>query len=90
MNTLLEMRDRHPAGKASIHHLENIQLLVRHLAHEAGLRDAGSFAQSFQILMEGSIVSAATRDFDAAHRAKAMARSLIDEYRPRTSAAAST
>jgi AcrR family transcriptional regulator len=80
INTLLEMRARHPAGKASIHHLDNIRSLVRHLAEEAGLPDADSFAQSFQILMEGSIVSAARGDFDAAHRATAMARSLIDQH----------
>ena len=80
INTLLEMRARHPAGKASIHHLDNVRSLVRHLAEEAGLPDTDSFAQSFQILMEGSIVSAARGDFDAAHRARAMARSLIDQH----------
>jgi hypothetical protein len=31
--------------------------------------------------MKGSIVSAAEGDLDAAHRAKAMARRLIDEHR---------
>jgi AcrR family transcriptional regulator len=81
INTLLEMRARHPAGKASIHHLENIRSLVRRLADEAGVPDADSFAESFQILMQGSIVSAARGDFDAAHRARAMARSLLHQYR---------
>jgi AcrR family transcriptional regulator len=87
INTLLEMRARHPAGKASIHHLENIQSLVRRLAEEAGLPHTDSFARSFHILMEGSIVSAAAGDFDAAHRARAIARSLIDQYRRQDSAA---
>jgi AcrR family transcriptional regulator len=81
INTLLEMRARHPAGKASIHHLENIRSLVQRLAEEAGLPDADSFSRSFQILMEGTIVSAAAGDFDGAHRARVMARSLIDQYR---------
>jgi AcrR family transcriptional regulator len=81
INTLLEMRARHPAGKASIGHLDNIQSLVRRLAKEAGLPDSVSFARSFLILMEGSIVSAAAGDLDAAHRARVMARSLIDQYR---------
>jgi AcrR family transcriptional regulator len=82
INTLLEMRADHPAGKASIRHLQNIQSLVKRLADEAGLRDTDRFAPSFQVLMKGSIVSAAEGDFDAARQAKAMARSLIDEYRP--------
>jgi AcrR family transcriptional regulator len=82
INTLLEMRAEHPAGKASIRHLQNIQSLVKRLADEAGLRDTDLFARSFHVLMKGSIVSAAEGDFDAAHQAKAMARSLIDEYRP--------
>jgi AcrR family transcriptional regulator len=86
INTLLEMRARHPAGQASIHHLENIRSLVRHLAEDAGLRDADSFARSFQILMEGSIVSAAAGDFDAARRARAIARSLIDQHRSQENA----
>jgi AcrR family transcriptional regulator len=83
INTLLEMRARHPAGEASIQHLENVRSLVRRLAEEAGLPDTDSFARSFQILMEGSIVSATAGDFDAAHRARVMARSLIDQYRGR-------
>jgi AcrR family transcriptional regulator len=84
INTLLEMRSRHPAGKASIHHLENVRSVVRRLAEEAGLSDTDAFARSFQILMEGSIVSATAGDFDAAHRARVMARSLIDQYRARS------
>jgi AcrR family transcriptional regulator len=81
INTLLEMGPEHPAGKACLHHLENIRLIVRHLAEEAGLRDADSFSRSCQILMKGSIVSAAEGDAEAARRAKAMARSLIDQHR---------
>jgi AcrR family transcriptional regulator len=90
INTLLEMRARHPTGKASIHHLENVRSLVRRLAEEAGLPDTDSFARSFQILMEGSIVSATAGDFDAAHRATLMARSLIDQYREHESVSLET
>jgi AcrR family transcriptional regulator len=89
INTLLEMRAQHPAGKASIHHLENIRSLVRGLAEEADVPDTDSFARSFHILMKGSIVAAAEGDFDAAHRARDMARSLIDRYRKQESAGAS-
>src|SRR4030081_474439 len=68
INTLLEMRAGHPAGRASIHHLENIRSLVRTLAEEADLPDTDSFARSFHILMEGSIVSAEGGAVDGAHR----------------------
>jgi AcrR family transcriptional regulator len=87
INTLLEMRAGHPAGKASIYHLENIRSLVRRMAENAAMPDADSFARSFHILMKGSIVSAAAGDLDAAHRASAMARSLIDQHRKQEYAA---
>jgi AcrR family transcriptional regulator len=80
-NALLEMGAEHPAGRASVRHVENIRSIVRQLADEAELRDTDSFARSWHILMKGSIVAAAEGDLDAAQRAKAMARSLIDRHR---------
>ena len=81
INVLLEMGPAHPAGSASIRHLENIRSVVSGLAEEAGLRDPATFARSWHILMKGSIVQAAEGDADAAKRAQAMARLLLDEYR---------
>jgi AcrR family transcriptional regulator len=81
INVMLELGPRHPAGVASVRHLENIRSIVRGLAEEAGLRDPGDFAHSWHILMKGSIVAAAEGDADAARRAQSMARGLIDEYR---------
>ena len=81
INTLLEMRVEHPAGKAAIHHLANIRVFLGRLAGEAGLQDPKSFAQAFHILMQGSIVSAAQGNRDAAQPAKEMARTLIDRHR---------
>ena len=81
INVLLEMGPQHPAGMASMRHLENIRSVVRDLAKEAGLRDPTSFAHSWHILMKGSIVAAAEGDAEAARRAASMARLLIDEYR---------
>ena len=81
INVLLEMGGEHPAGGASVRHLENIRSIVCRLAQEAGLRDPASFARSFHILMKGSIVSAAEGDADAAKRARSIARLLIEEYR---------
>jgi AcrR family transcriptional regulator len=80
INVLLEMGAPHPAGEASVRHLENVRVIVRRLADEAGIRDSDSFARSWHILMKGSIVSAAEGDTEAAGRSKRMARLLIDEY----------
>jgi AcrR family transcriptional regulator len=81
IKVLLELGPDHPAGGASVRHLEQMRAIVRRLAEEAGLRDTDSFARSWHILMEGSIISAAEGDVEAAQRGQAMARLLIDEYR---------
>jgi AcrR family transcriptional regulator len=82
VNVLLETADReHRVGAASAAHLENIRSIVRTLAAEAGVRDPEAFALSWHILMKGSIVQAAEGDRQAAERAKAMARLLLDEHR---------
>jgi AcrR family transcriptional regulator len=79
-NALLEFGADHPAGRASVRHVENIRSTVRRLAEEAGLRDTDTFARSWHILMKGSIIAAAEGDLDAAQRAKAMGRSLIEDH----------
>ena len=82
VNVLLETADlAHPIGAASALHLENIRGVLRALAAEAGLRDVDEFALSFHILMKGSIVQAGEGDPEAAKRAQAMARLLIEQYR---------
>ena len=81
INVMLEMGARHPAGQASVNHLENIRSIVRRLADEAKLRDPEAFAHSWHILMKGSIVAAAEGDVEAAQRAKSIARLLLDYHR---------
>ena len=81
MRVLLELGPGHPAGGASVWHLEQIRSIVRRLAEEAGLHDTDSFARSWHILMEGSIVVATEGDTRAAQRGKSMARLLIDQHR---------
>jgi AcrR family transcriptional regulator len=80
-NALVEMGAEHPAGRASLRHVEHIRSIVRQLADEAELHDTDAFARCWQILMKGSIIAAAEGDPGAAQRAKAMARSLIDRHR---------
>ena len=81
IKVLLELGPKHPAGGASVRHLEQLRAIASHLAEEAGLRDTETFAHSWHILMQGSIVVAAEGDVEAARRGKAMARLLIDQYR---------
>jgi AcrR family transcriptional regulator len=83
INVLLEFggRDHHALARASALYLENVRTIVRTLAEEAGLRDPASFALSWHILMKGSIVQGAEGDLEAAKRAQAMARLLIDQHR---------
>jgi AcrR family transcriptional regulator len=82
VNVLLETADReHPVGRASAGHLATIRDVLRSIAEEAGLRDPEAFAHSWHILMKGSIVAAGEGDVDAARRAKAMGRALIEQYR---------
>jgi AcrR family transcriptional regulator len=81
IKVLLELGPEHPAGGASVRHLEQMRVIVRRLAEEAGLRDTESFAHSWHILIQGSIVVAAEGDVQAARRGKSMARVLIEEHR---------
>ena len=81
IKVLLELGPEHPAGDASVRHLEQFRAIVRRLAEEAGLRDTDSFARSWHILIQGSIVVAAEGDTQAAQRGKAMGRLLIEQHR---------
>jgi AcrR family transcriptional regulator len=81
INVLLEMGTEHPAGGASIWHLEQIRSIVSRFAEEADLSDTDAFARSFHILMKGSIIAASEGDTQAAQRGKSMARLLIEQHR---------
>ncbi|TDE02557.1 TetR/AcrR family transcriptional regulator [Jiangella asiatica] len=86
ITVLLEMGKDHPLGQASIQHLANLRAITRGRAEEAGLREPEEFARAWHILMKGSIIAALEGDTGAAKRAKAMARSLIDQHRTTTPA----
>lgn len=81
INILLEMTAEKQIRRASAGHLENIRGIIRLFAEEAGLRDPVSFAHSWHILMKGSIVAAGEGDREAAQRAKALGRLLIEQHR---------
>ena len=87
INVLLEMDSADPLATASRDYLANIRTLVRTLAEEAELRDPEAFAHAWHVLMKGSIVAAGEGDTEAAQRAKALARLLLEEHRGQPSAA---
>lgn len=80
INVLLEMGSTHTLGRASIDYLAKVRVHVCTLAEEADLRKPMEFAHSWQLLMKGSIISAAEGDREAASRARQMARWLIDHH----------
>lgn len=82
INVLLELGADHPAGRASITHIDHVRDIVRHRALAAGLTEVEDFASSWHILMKGAIILAAVGDLDAALRARRMASVLIDQHRP--------
>ena len=82
VNILLELNGEDgEVRSASADHLASIREILRTLAEEGGFREPEAFAHSWHILMKGSIVAAGEGDKDAARRAKAMGRLLIDQYR---------
>src|SRR5246127_3733590 len=84
INVLLELGADHPAGQASVAHIDNVRDIVRRRAVAAGLFDVEDFAWSWHILMKGAIILAAVGDPNAAMRAQKMARTLIEQHRPPT------
>jgi AcrR family transcriptional regulator len=82
INVLLELGADHPAGRASVTHIDHVRDIVRQRATAAGLCDVEDFASSWHILMKGAIILAAVGDLDAALRAQKMARTLIEQHRP--------
>jgi AcrR family transcriptional regulator len=91
INILLEVGDRDdPVGDASVAHLEYIRSVVARLAADAGVEDPEAFAESWHILMKGSIVAAGEGDVLAAKRARAMGESLLDAHVPAAVGAAMT
>jgi AcrR family transcriptional regulator len=82
INVLLELGPDHPAGQASIAHIDHVRDIVRRRAVAAGLIDVEDFAWSWHLLMKGAIILAAVGDLDAALRARKMALALLEEHQP--------
>ena len=83
VSSLLESHDRTtPVGAASALALADVRSLVLRHAEEAGVPDPELLAHQWQILMSGSIVTAAAGDTEAAERARAVASLLLERKQP--------
>jgi AcrR family transcriptional regulator len=79
INVLLEFGELdHPIRKATTVHLATIRALVREFAEQAGVSDPEAVAAQWHILMKGSIVAAGEGDREAARRAQALGRLLLE------------
>ena len=59
-------------------YLANIRAFLTELASEAGIADVKTFADTWHILMKGSIVAACEGNRDAAGEAKVAARLFLE------------
>lgn len=74
----------HPLHRAAALYLRRIRDFLEVLARRAGVADAEPFARQWHILMKGSIVAAGEGDPEAARRAKALAKLLLEQATQRT------
>lgn len=82
VNVLIEMGADHPAGAASVRHLETIRGFLRTMAEEAGIEDPAEFALAWHVLMKGAIVQASQGIIGAGARAKDIAQLVLDQHTP--------
>ena len=79
INVLLEFSELdHPVRQATVEHLATIRGLVREFAEQAGVADPEAVACQWHILMKGSIVTAGEGDREAARRAQALGKLLLE------------
>jgi len=79
INVLLEFGELdHPIRQATADHLATIRGLVSEFAEQAGVNDPEAVACQWHILMKGSIVAAGEGDAEAARRAQALGRLLLE------------
>jgi hypothetical protein len=86
INAAAEFPSPHdPAHVAAAENKRAIEAMVRQLAEELGVVDPQGFAEQFNMIMEGAIVTRqVTRNADAAAVARRTAQLLIDAYMPPT------
>lgn len=82
INVLLEYPAGHHSRASAAGHLAEIRGFLRELARSAGIADPKTFADTWHILMKGSIVAACEGNREAAREAKAAARLFLEANLP--------
>ncbi|MBL9034425.1 MAG: TetR/AcrR family transcriptional regulator [Rhodospirillaceae bacterium] len=77
INVLLEYEQENKLHVAAAHHLAQIRALLRELAVEAGIPDAGTFAAAWYMLMTGAIIAASAGNRNAATEARRAAEVIL-------------
>lgn len=80
INVLLESDVDSPTRTSAASHLANIRDILKRFAGAAGLADVEDFAQSWHMIMKGSIVSAGEGNANAARQASRMAALVLDAW----------
>jgi AcrR family transcriptional regulator len=79
INVMLESAEgADPILRATTSYLAGIRSFLEGLARAAGVADPDDFARTWHILMKGSIVAAGEGDAEAARRAQAVGRLLLE------------
>lgn len=82
INVLLEYPSGHPSRGTAVVHLANIRAFLKELAAAAGIEDTQTFADTWHIMMKGSIVAACEGNHDAAREAKVVAGLFLNSCLP--------
>jgi hypothetical protein len=82
VDAVLSVSDRHPAGRIVALQAPAVRAIVMDLSRQAGLVDVEDLADSWLILVAGTVHRAAHGDAAAPARAGAMAEDLIARHRP--------
>jgi AcrR family transcriptional regulator len=78
INVLLEYQAQDPLHEVAAAHLARIRGFLKELASEAGIADVPSFANTWHVLMKGSIVAACEGNRAAAIETKRAAKMVLD------------
>jgi AcrR family transcriptional regulator len=82
INVLLEYPSGHPTRGQAADYLSNIRSILKELARDAGIEDVTTFADTWHIMMKGSIVAACEGNHDAAREIKVAAGLYLDSCLP--------
>jgi hypothetical protein len=83
VGSVLDLSDRHPVGRIVALQAPAVRAILVDLGRQAGLVDVEDFADSWLVLVGGTVQRVAGGDSAAPARAGAMATDLMARHRPR-------